>query len=158
VRTASAAVLLPVALGCLWAGGLVWVVLTVVAGGLIGFEVARMARDWPMARRIAVALVWVAPGSAALVWLRILEPGGFGRMLFVFCLVWASDSGAYVVGRIVGGPKLAPAISPGKTRSGAVGGLLAAVAVGLAAAGIAGGGFVMAALNAALRARMEVAA
>ena len=44
-------------------------------------------------------------------------------------LTWASDIGAFFVGRAVGGPKLMPSISPGKTRSGAVGGLLASVAV-----------------------------
>ena len=45
-----------------------------------------------------------------------------------------SDIGAYLVGRWIGGPRLAPRISPGKTWSGAVGGLLAAVAAGLLAA------------------------
>jgi phosphatidate cytidylyltransferase len=44
-------------------------------------------------------------------------------------LTWASDIGAFFVGRAIGGPKLMPSISPGKTRSGAVGGLLASVAV-----------------------------
>lgn len=44
-------------------------------------------------------------------------------------LTWASDIGAFFVGRAVGGPKLMPSISPGKTRSGAVGGLLASVLV-----------------------------
>jgi phosphatidate cytidylyltransferase len=44
-------------------------------------------------------------------------------------LTWASDIGAFFVGRAVGGPKLMPSISPGKTRSGAIGGLLASVAV-----------------------------
>ena len=44
-------------------------------------------------------------------------------------LTWASDIGAFFVGRAVGGPKLMPSISPGKTRSGAVGGLLASVVV-----------------------------
>lgn len=44
-------------------------------------------------------------------------------------LTWASDIGAFFVGRAVGGPKLMPSISPGKTRSGAIGGLLASVGV-----------------------------
>jgi phosphatidate cytidylyltransferase len=41
-------------------------------------------------------------------------------------LVWAADSAAYFAGRAIGGPKLAPAISPKKTWSGFVGGLLGA--------------------------------
>jgi phosphatidate cytidylyltransferase len=44
-------------------------------------------------------------------------------------LTWASDIGAFAVGRTVGGPKLIPAVSPGKTISGAIGGLVASVVV-----------------------------
>lgn len=44
-------------------------------------------------------------------------------------LTWASDIGAFFVGRAVGGPRLMPSISPGKTRSGAIGGLLASVGI-----------------------------
>ena len=45
-------------------------------------------------------------------------------------VVIASDSAAYLAGRAIGGPKLAPSISPGKTRSGSAGGLLGAGLVG----------------------------
>jgi phosphatidate cytidylyltransferase len=55
---------------------------------------------------------------------------GLGMMLFVFAAVWATDILAYFVGRAVGGKKLAPRISPGKTWSGAIGGTVAAVAAG----------------------------
>jgi len=55
-------------------------------------------------------------------------------VLFLLLIVWAGDIGAYLVGRWIGGPRLAPQISPGKTWSGAVGGLLVAVAAGLLAA------------------------
>jgi phosphatidate cytidylyltransferase len=55
---------------------------------------------------------------------------GFVVMLFVFATVWATDILAYFVGRAIGGPKLAPRISPGKTWSGAIGGAIAAVVAG----------------------------
>lgn len=48
---------------------------------------------------------------------------------FPLFVTWATDIGAYFVGRAVGGRKLMPSISPGKTVSGAVGGLLSAVLV-----------------------------
>ncbi|MFZ1681999.1 MAG: phosphatidate cytidylyltransferase, partial [Rhizobiaceae bacterium] len=54
-------------------------------------------------------------------------PSGFAAILFLFAAVWATDIFAYFTGRAIGGPKLAPAISPGKTWSGAVGGTVFAV-------------------------------
>lgn len=42
-------------------------------------------------------------------------------------LVWLNDTGAYIVGKVLGGPRLCPRISPGKTWSGFVGGLLSGV-------------------------------
>lgn len=70
-------------------------------------------------------------GGLSLIWLREGAGTGYWSVLFVICIVVASDSTAYVVGRIVGGPKLAPRISPGKTRSGALGGLAGAGLAGL---------------------------
>jgi phosphatidate cytidylyltransferase len=55
-------------------------------------------------------------------------------VLFLILLIWASDIGAYLVGRLIGGPLLAPRISPGKTWSGAAGGIVSALAVGWGAA------------------------
>ncbi|MGB3813976.1 MAG: phosphatidate cytidylyltransferase [Shinella sp.] len=55
---------------------------------------------------------------------------GFAAMLFIFAVVWATDILAYFIGRAIGGPKLAPSISPGKTWSGAIGGALSAVIAG----------------------------
>ncbi len=81
--------------------------------------------------------VWyVGLGAVALIWLRDDAAAGRANVLFVMLIVWASDIGAYVVGRLVGGPKLAPAISPGKTWSGAAGGVVAAALVGLGVASL----------------------
>jgi phosphatidate cytidylyltransferase len=52
--------------------------------------------------------------------------------------VWATDVAAYFAGRIIGGPKLWPAISPNKTWSGAVAGAVAATAAGWAVAAVGG--------------------
>lgn len=68
-------------------------------------------------------------GGFSLLWLRE-RPEGFYETFFVIFAVIASDSCAYATGRLIGGPKLAPAISPGKTISGSVGGIVGAVILG----------------------------
>lgn len=54
-----------------------------------------------------------------------------GSLAWLFCVIWSADSAAYIIGRTVGGPKLAPSISPGKTWSG-----LSAAILGGGVAGI----------------------
>ena len=57
---------------------------------------------------------------------------GLIAMIFVFAIVWATDILAYFVGRAIGGPNLAPKISPGKTWSGAMGGTVSGIIAGVA--------------------------
>ncbi len=90
------------------------------------------------ARIVPFGLLYFGLGAIALVWLRFDPQDGRTLVLVLLLVIWATDIGAYVVGRAVGGAKLAPRISPGKTWSGAAGGLLAAMAVGIAAAAIMG--------------------
>ncbi|MGE3770471.1 MAG: phosphatidate cytidylyltransferase [Bdellovibrionales bacterium] len=52
-------------------------------------------------------------------------------IFFLLAVVWATDIGAYLFGRVIGGPKLAPVISPSKTWSGALGATLFGTLVGL---------------------------
>ena len=53
-------------------------------------------------------------------------------LLYLLVTVWATDIGAYVAGRLIGGPKLAPVISPNKTWAGLLGGMLLAALCGYA--------------------------
>jgi phosphatidate cytidylyltransferase len=57
---------------------------------------------------------------------------GLAAILFLFAVVWITDIAAYFTGRALGGPKLWPAVSPKKTWSGAIGGVIGAVVAGLA--------------------------
>ena len=76
-----------------------------------------------------IATLWIALPCAAILWLDRGEHGR-ERIIYLFAVVWASDIGAYAFGRLIGGPKLAPALSPNKTWAGAVGGLACAMALG----------------------------
>lgn len=83
---------------------------------------------------LACGLPYFGLAAIALLWLRADAAVGLRNTLFVMAVVWSSDIGAYMVGRLIGGPKLAPRISPGKTWSGAAGGLLCAVLGSMAVA------------------------
>jgi phosphatidate cytidylyltransferase len=83
---------------------------------------------------LAFGVLYIGLAGVALIHLRGDASAGLVNVLFLFLTVWASDIGAYAAGRLLGGPKLAPAVSPNKTWSGAAGGLLSAMAVGAAAA------------------------
>jgi phosphatidate cytidylyltransferase len=80
---------------------------------------------------VALGLPYVGLTMLALAWLHDPFNGGWPVLLFVFVTVWATDIGAYVVGRTLKGPRLAPAISPNKTWSGFFGGLGFAVIAAL---------------------------
>lgn len=64
----------------------------------------------------------------------LLQNYGFVSAIWLFGVVWTMDSGAYVFGKMIGGPKLAPRISPKKTWAGLIGGMLTAALWGGACA------------------------
>ena len=77
------------------------------------------------ARLSGLGVFYVGLPAVALLWLRSDEPFGFTAVLFVFAVVWASDTAAYAAGRSIGGPKLWPRVSPNKTWAGLAGALTA---------------------------------
>lgn len=95
--------------------------------------------------KVAGQGMWVPAGLAyaglsglSLAFLRGDSHAGLLAILFLFVVVWATDICAYFVGRSLGGPKLAPSISPGKTQSGALGGTVGGVLAGMILAIYAG--------------------
>jgi len=127
-----------------WRGGLLllWPVIGLLIAmkgeWRVAFGLTLSAAIFGMAQWICVAVAGF--GGLSLLWLREQPGTGAFPVLFIIFVVIASDSGAYLAGRIIGGPKLAPSISPGKTRSGALGGLLAAGLAGFATAWFSGQG------------------
>nr|WP_067292930.1 phosphatidate cytidylyltransferase [Marinobacterium profundum] len=79
--------------------------------------------------RLAIGYLVLISSWFALVELKRLDQGGV-LILLLLLLVWASDIGAYISGKAWGRNKLAPNVSPGKTREGLWGGLLCCILVG----------------------------
>jgi phosphatidate cytidylyltransferase len=121
LRVLSALVLAPPVLAALWFG-FPWIdLLAAVAAPLMAAEWIRMTRGRPIAR--GVGLVYVVGSAVALLWLRHQPEFGRETVIWMVACVWATDIGGYFVGRAVGGAKLAPRISPGKTWAGLIGGM-----------------------------------
>lgn len=88
-------------------------------------------------RWLAGGVLYIGLPCVAVVTLRGDPEVGRETVFWLLGVVWASDIGAYLTGRTIGGPKLAPRISPGKTWAGFWGGIVSAGAVGCVfAAGI----------------------
>ena len=77
----------------------------------------------------AFGVPYICAPMTACAWLVTMGEEGPRIMIWLAMLVWATDMGGYAFGSAIGGPKLAPRISPGKTWSGAAGGLLLALAL-----------------------------
>lgn len=77
----------------------------------------------------AAGLFYLCLGILAMAWIRLGVPHGQGFSLWLLAVVWAADIGAYLAGRLIGGPKFAPRISPQKTWSGFCGGTIIGMAV-----------------------------
>lgn len=131
VRTLSALAMLAVAGAALWAGD-PWLDLFIVVVALacvteLGRLITLGTKPGPARLGALLAgLAYVALAASALVQMPV------GVLIGVIGIVIATDTGAYFSGRTIGGPKIAPSISPSKTWAGLFGGMLAA---GLVSAG-----------------------
>ena len=79
-----------------------------------------------------LGVAYAALPAFALVWLRSDPTLGLAAMLFLLAVSWTTDTASYAAGRLIGGPKLAPIISPKKTWSGLIIGTIAPAIVGYA--------------------------
>lgn len=97
---------------------------------LLFFTVASKNKfSFEQASVLLLATLYIGIGFSYLI---VLRSEGINFLLFVLFTIWATDTGAYFVGRSFGKRKLWPAISPNKTVGGAIGGLIIAMIVGIA--------------------------
>ncbi|HVJ40349.1 MAG TPA: phosphatidate cytidylyltransferase [Dongiaceae bacterium] len=104
-------------------------IATIVAGAVLACVAA-----WPhrgmAALWFGLGVVYVVPASLAAIAIRAQPSDGLATEIWIVALVVAADTGAYIAGRSIGGPKLAPRISPSKTWAGLFGAVVSAGLVG----------------------------
>lgn len=101
--------------------------------GIIGVAIAAKI-DGVRVGVSALGVLAIGLPAATTVGLRGIPGDGMAVILWLFAVVWASDSGAYSAGRLIGGPHFAAELSPNKTWAGVIGGFAAALIGGSAAA------------------------
>jgi len=98
--------------------------LSLAAGAAAAFLLAHRRKDNPLWH--AAGVIYIGLPSLALVALRVFPSQGALLVLGLFLIVWATDTGALVFGKLIGGKKIAPKLSPGKTWAGTIGGSITA--------------------------------
>lgn len=130
VRAASAVVMIVIGGAALWLGGPVWSCFAVAVMLGVLWEWRSLAAGFspnPVKRGLwnALGIGYVGFATWVLISLRV-RPEGLLAVLQIVSAVIATDVGAYFAGRTLGGPKIAPKISPSKTWAGLIGGMIAA--------------------------------
>ena len=101
--------------------------VVLVLGAVATYVLAQKRNDNPAWH--AFGVLYLGMPALALVALQALAPQGPVVVLGLFIIVWATDTAALVFGKLIGGKKLWPAVSPGKTWAGTIGGSLSAAIV-----------------------------
>jgi phosphatidate cytidylyltransferase len=129
IRLLSALALAPATLFCVIYGGAPFLIMVGLALVLAVREWRRMAMlSTRPILNLAAGLCYILLCFAAYAELRLGHANGSGLALSLILCIWASDSAAYFSGKLIGGPRLAPAISPKKTWAGLAGGMVASAA------------------------------
>lgn len=119
---------LAIVFAVIWHGVASGLVVMLVA--IVIVHIAAHAESVEEPRWLTLGVIAAGAPCAALIWLRADPAYGLATCLWLIATVWATDIGAYFCGRAIGGPRLAPTISPKKTWAGLAGGMASAAAVG----------------------------
>jgi len=130
IRTLSSVAMMSVAIMAIWLGGYAFMGLVIAIGLGVLFEFAKLV--FGFAYSLLAKILWLLGGAIyvglACFSLILFSTPVFGMTLAIMLIaaVFGTDIGAYFAGRSIGGPKIAPRISPSKTWSGLFGGMIGA--------------------------------
>lgn len=132
-RTVVGIVLIVIALVAALLGGWPFAILVAAVATIMYVEWSRIVARWSFGWKLLGFIYCLLP-AISLLWIRErAEFQGIGKsfdlLIWAFLVVWSTDIGAYFAGRAIGGPKLAPSISPNKTIAGLAGGVASAAVV-----------------------------
>ena len=133
IRLISVCILAPLVLFLVKMSGFYFTSLVLVAAIIMGGEWFSMTKDKSKLWK-AAGIVYILLPCVALLWIieqthifnGTVRFSGVNTIISIFVLVWANDTGGYIFGRLFGGKKLCPKITPNKTWSGFFGGVLCA--------------------------------
>jgi len=131
-RFLSAIILIPIAILVIYSSKMLFGIFIIAAAVLMAFEwiTITSSRNEEKRKWQILGLIYILAPTGSLVYIRN-SPNGADVVLWLLLVVWATDIAGLIVGKTVEGPKLAPTISPYKTWSGLIGGVLASMFVGL---------------------------
>ena len=129
VRTLTGVILIVAALLVAFQGGYLLAIVVAGIATAMFYEWTRLTRGWGALWYIGGFIYALLP-ALALLWIRERDLHRPMLLFWVFVVTWSTDIGAYFAGRTFGKRKLAPAISPGKTIEGLLGGVVAAAVLG----------------------------
>jgi len=132
-RTIVGIGLIAVALVTTFLGGTLFAVMVAAVATIMYLEWTRIVSKWGLSWKVYGFFYCLLPAVSLLLIREMSDYLGIGRgpdlLIWVFLVVWSTDIGAYFAGRGIGGPKLAPSISPNKTIAGLVGGVVSAAII-----------------------------
>jgi len=132
-RTASALVLIPIVLFFIYFSASLFTILVLAATIIMTYEwssLLQKAKKEEISFWKIIGLIYILIPCASLIIIRGLEKGD-DIILWLFMVIWATDTAGYFIGCTIGGPKIAPSISPKKSWSGLAGGVVASMFIGL---------------------------
>lgn len=138
-RIVSSLILIPLAIYAIFFSQNLFIALAIAITILMTMEwqeIIRPAEDYKKWQIIGVFYILIPVYSVIKIRLLDGEQNGEQILLWMFAIIWSTDIMAFFIGKSFGGPKIAPHISPNKTWSGAVGGLITSAIIGVISASV----------------------